>query len=189
MSDHDPQDSGPLPSAAPPAQERAEEAASPAESDDPRWRLVVDVVTFQGKLVLDAVRDILLSPISIVVAIIGAVTRPSDPGTYFYELMRWGRWSDHFIGLFNAGLKPDERHDTTSVDDIVETLERVVRDEYYRGGVSAEARAQFERTLKRLEDEASPEQRRIGYQLRQAADKAREEAQKLRDKIKGPGEE
>jgi len=103
--------------------------------------------------------------------------------------MRWGRWSDHFIGLFNAGLKPDERHDTTSVDDIVETLERVVRDEYYRGGVSAEARAQFERTLKRLEDEASPEQRRIGYQLRQAADKAREEAQKLRDKIKGPGEE
>jgi len=157
--------------------------------EDPRWRLIVDVVSFQGKLFLDALRDILLSPISIVAAIVGIIARPRNPGVYFYDLMKWGRWSDHFIGLFNAGLKPDERHDTTSVDDIVDTLERVVRDEYYRGGVSAEARAHFERTLLRLEEEVAPEQRRLGWQLRRAAAKARKEARKLRSRITGPGKD
>ena len=188
MSDQDPLDSAPVPPdpAASKAAEQEDGIAAEVEADDPRWRLMIDVVTFQGKLFLDAIRDILLSPISIVLAIVGVISKPKNPGVYFYDLMRWGRWSDHFIGLFNAGLKPDERHDSASVDDIVDTLERVVRDEYYRGGLSAEARAHFERTLHRLEEDVAPEQRRLEWHIRRAVAKARAEARKLRKRITGP---
>ncbi|MBV1934555.1 MAG: hypothetical protein KUG59_07685 [Parvibaculaceae bacterium] len=40
-----------------------------------RWQLVWDVVIFQGKLVLDGGRDLLLSPLSIIIAIYALITQ------------------------------------------------------------------------------------------------------------------
>jgi len=154
---------------------------------DPRLRLAMDVFVFQGKLALDALRDLFLSPISIVAALFGVLTRSDNPGAYFYDLMRWGRRSDHFIGLFNAGLRPDERDDFASVDDFVDALEDVIVDEHKRGGVSAEAKAHFEKTLLRLEETVIPERKRLGWQVKRTAVKLRKQARKVRDQIAGPG--
>jgi len=154
---------------------------------DPRLRLAMDVLVFQGKLALDALRDLFLSPISIVAALFGVLTRSDNPGVYFYDLMRWGRRSDHFIGLFNAGLRPDERDDFASVDDFVDALEGVIVDEHKRGGVSAEAKAHFEKTLHRLEETVSPERKRLGWRVKRTADTLRKQARKVRDQIRGPG--
>ncbi len=159
---------------------------------NPRWRLIVDVVVFQGKLGLDALRDLLLSPISIVLALAGLLTRRHDPGAYFYDLMRLGRRSDHFIGLFNAGLRPDERDEFTSVDDIVETIEKVVVDEHARGGMTTEAKAHIDRTLDQLDETIAPERIKLTWRFKRAAVIARREARKVRDQLtssrdQGPG--
>lgn len=170
----------------PPVQ-RPEEPAPPPPGPDAGWVLVRDVLSFQVKLALDALRDLFLSPIAIMAAIFGAVFNPRDPGKYFYSLMRWGRRSDHFIGLFNAGLRPEERDEFTSVDDIVETLEEAVRNEEKRGGMTAEARAHMEEAIRRLDTATHPERRRLTWQVKRLAVRARQEVRKVRDQISGPG--
>jgi len=151
------------------------------------WRLAKDVLVFQGKLGLDALRDLILSPVSVGAALFGAIFSPSEPGKYFYDLMRWGRRSDHFIGLFTAGQDPAEREDFASVDDIVETIEKVVVDEHERGGMSAEAKAHVEETLGKLEGATLGERRRMRWQVKRLAVRARREVRKVRDQFGGPG--
>jgi len=163
----------------------AEEAAAPLHRSK-GWVLAKDVLVFQGKLALDALRDLILSPISIVAAIFGAITSPNDPGKYFYDLMRWGRRSDHFIGLFSAGQDPSERDQFTSVDDIVDTLEKVVVDEHERGGMTEDAKAHVEETLGRIDEATHADRRWAKYQVKRIAAKARREVRKVRSRFEGP---
>jgi len=60
-------------------------------------------------------------------------------------------------------------------------------DEHKRGGVSAEAKAHFEKTLLRLEETVIPERKRLGWQVKRTAVKLRKQARKVRDQIAGPG--
>ena len=50
-----------------------------------RWALLRDVLVFQGKLLIDASRDILLSPISLAVALVDVVQSNDNTGQYFYQ--------------------------------------------------------------------------------------------------------
>ncbi|MFT7385132.1 MAG: hypothetical protein ACI90G_002722, partial [Urechidicola sp.] len=59
-----------------------------ADAHSPYWRLLRDVVVFQGKLALDGLRDLLLSPLSIILALAGAVLSPTDPHRYLRRLMQ-----------------------------------------------------------------------------------------------------
>lgn len=65
-----------------------------------RLQLIWDVVMFQFKLLCDAVRDVLLSPLSIFAAILGLLVGGDDPRRFFRRLMRLGRRSDMWINLF-----------------------------------------------------------------------------------------
>lgn len=151
-----------------------------------RGRLVLDVLMFQGKLALDALRDLFLSPISIVLALYGALTDGREPGRYFYWLMRWGRRSDHFIDLFSAGRNPDEHDIDATLDDIVGVVETVIVDEEKRGGVTAEARMHMQRALDQIEQATVPEHHRLTWRVKRAAVRFRREARKVRDRIGGP---
>ncbi len=151
-----------------------------------RWRLALDVLLFQGKLALDALRDLFLSPISIVLALYGALTDGREPGRYFYWLMRWGRRSDHFIDLFSAGRNPDEHDTDATLDDIVGVVEDVIVDEEKRGGMTTEARMHIERTLHQIEQATVPERQRLTWRVKRAAVRFRQEARKVRDQISGP---
>ena len=87
------------------------------EHHESRLQLIWDVVLFQFKLAADGVRDILLSPISIISAIAGLVAGGDEPDRYFKKVLKLGRRSDLWLNLF--GYHP---HGNTS-DDLVKPLQ------------------------------------------------------------------
>jgi len=128
-----------------------------AGSSSPYWRLLRDVLVFQGKLALDGLRDLLLSPLSIILAIAGAILSPEDPHCYLRHLMKFGLKSDQFINLFehpdpaqdvsidepdtfgslssNAGLSHEKFSNTKSSNTYVKQLEDLLVDAYNKGGI------------------------------------------------------
>ncbi len=167
-------------------EEGAEDAAP--VSQDKRWVLARDVLVFQGKLALDALRDLVLSPVSIGVALIGIFTRRDDPGHYFYNLMRWGRRSDQFINLFSAGQSPEEKENFPSVDDLVSSLEEVIVKEHEKGGMTAEAKATIDKTMDMLEEQLARDSTRASTHIKAATDTVKREIKKVRDQVRGPDE-
>ena len=55
---------------------------------------------FQVKLALDALRDLVFSPLSILAFLADALLRPHREKSYTHALMRLGRHSDRVINLF-----------------------------------------------------------------------------------------
>ncbi|MCB1693130.1 MAG: hypothetical protein KDI19_10210, partial [Pseudomonadales bacterium] len=51
------------------------------------WHLLRDVLAFQVKLALDGIRDLLLSPLSIIAVLAGVIASPRKPDRYFRRLM------------------------------------------------------------------------------------------------------
>ena len=109
-----------------------------------RWALLRDVLVFQGKLLIDASRDILLSPISLVVALVDVVQGKDNTGQYFYQIILFGRKTERWINLFGSADHLDEeryRHsDRQGVDTLVKQLEGVVLQEYERGGITTKTK-------------------------------------------------
>ena len=64
-------------------------------------------LVFQVKLVVDATRDLILSPAGMVCALLDLI-KDSDPEqSYFNKLMRFGRQTDHWLNLFgSSNTKP-----------------------------------------------------------------------------------
>lgn len=88
------------------------------------------LMVFQLKLAADALRDLALSPISLVVFVIDAIRKPALEDSLYLRLMLLGRKSDQLINLF------DEHRDAGhfTVDEAVEELERIVRGAKEPGG-------------------------------------------------------
>lgn len=129
--------------------------------EDPgRWALMRDVSVFQGKLALDALRDLALSPISITAALVGFLRDKDRPGRYFYPLMRTGRRSDTIINLFgasaNAGLD-DAMPEDPSIDELVSRVEKIIVREYEAGGVTAHAKAAIDKVMDKAHEAARRE--------------------------------
>ena len=106
-----------------------------ADHEPARWGLLRDLVAFQFKLALDGIRDVLLSPVSLVAVFVGFMFGGAAPGQYFYRLLRFGRRTDHMIGLFSAA---DNYHDgvddmnrpSISADSLVQNIEERIVEEY-----------------------------------------------------------
>ena len=83
------------------------------------------LVVFQLKLAADALRDLLLSPISVLVFVLDAIRKPALEDSLYLRLMLLGRQSDRMINLF------DEHKDAGlyTVDQAVEELEAMVKRE------------------------------------------------------------
>jgi hypothetical protein len=81
------------------------------------------LLVFQIKLAADAFRDLMMSPVSIIVFFIDALRNPTVEESWYLRLMLLGRKSDRLINLFDE--HKDAGHYT--VDEAVEELERVVR--------------------------------------------------------------
>ena len=96
------------------------------EQGDNRKKLIRDVLVFQGKLAMDGIRDLVLSPVSIIVAIYGIVTNPNNPSIHFQSLMQFGRKSDDFINLFGHNSHAKDRHQKPISDDYADQIEAVI---------------------------------------------------------------
>jgi len=81
------------------------------------------LMVFQLKLAADALRDLILSPVSLAVFVLDVIRKPALEDSLYLRLMLLGRQSDRLINLF------DEHRDAGqfTVDEAVEELERVVR--------------------------------------------------------------
>ena len=131
---------------------------SDATGPDGRWELIRDVVVFQLKLLLDALRDVLLSPASIVAGLLDLASGDDPPGRNFKRLLAAGRRSDAWINLF--GHEPPESESDTagaersekvqSVDSLVGHVERLLVEQVERGGVTASAKEAIDRSLDRV---------------------------------------
>lgn len=113
------------------AQDKAEIATGPPPS---HWKLFRDLLAFQFKLALDAIRDLLLSPASIFAVVAGLISRQDDPGKHFYDLLRMGHKSDRWINLFGTGDEADEEPGKSS-DTYVKKFENLIVNEVEKGGV------------------------------------------------------
>ncbi len=126
------------------------EAADIPETVD-RWTLMRDLGVFQGKLLLDGLRDLVLSPISIAAAVIALLRGGEQPGRQFYDLLYMGKRSEHWINLFGATTRVSppsfDQEGSESVDALVERLETVARRQYEKGGLTQNAKHAVDRAL------------------------------------------
>lgn len=118
------------------------------ETESGHWQLIRDVIAFQFKLAADGLRDLLLSPASMVAALLGLFSRPKDPGVYFRKLMRFGKQSDRWINLF--GAETHYHKDETSSDTYVRKVEDLIVNEYHKGGVVRSVKDRTDALLGRL---------------------------------------
>jgi len=118
-----------------------------------RWLLIRDALVFQVKLFLDGVRDFLMMPISLGIAVLDLLGVGPRPGLQFYRLLEFGHRTDEWINLFGArehvASLPSARG--PGVDRLVERMERLVMQEYERGGITASAKDAVDRALDGLQ--------------------------------------
>ena len=98
-----------------------------------RTQLLRDVVIFQIRLAMDGLRDLVLSPVSILAALAGILFSRKDPHKFFRRLMALGQRSDVFINLFNAH-SDDAAPDARSTSDYANKFEAILVDELAKSG-------------------------------------------------------
>lgn len=92
-----------------------------------RRSLIRDVAFFQFKLVLDTLRDLVLSPLSLAAALIDFLLSGYQPPRYFYAVLRLGERSEEWIDLWSAGRDARSR-EHMNVDALLAHVETVVSD-------------------------------------------------------------
>lgn len=112
-------------------------AAADASADAPESTdLFRRLLAFQLKLLIDGLRDVVLSPASIIAVLFGVFgDGPADRP--FRALLRFGRRTDEWIDLFDAheGRRaPEAERPEASANALFDAVERAVREEYERGG-------------------------------------------------------
>ena len=114
-----------------------------------RWALIRDVGVFQLKLLLDGFRDAVLLPISLFVALLDVLGVGPRAGRQFYVLLEWGRRTEYWINLFGAtdNVRAVPASPRPGVDTLVDRLERLVVQEYERGGITASTKDAVDRAL------------------------------------------
>jgi hypothetical protein len=98
------------------------------------WQVFRDLLAFQFKLVLDAGRDLLLSPLSVIAVIAGLLSRQDNPGKHFYLLLRIGYKVDQWINLFGTTGSNTE-DPLVSSDTYLKKVEDLIINEVQKGGV------------------------------------------------------
>lgn len=118
-----------------------------------RWELIRDVLVLQLKLAVDALRDLVISPVSIVAGLIDLVQGGERPGRLFYAVLDAGRRSEQLINLFGEA----HGEEPVSLDAVVARVEKLVVEQYERGGITAAAKSAIDRSLDAIGRGRTPE--------------------------------
>ena len=99
-------------------------------TDDPRpgsrWRLVRDVVVFQAKLILEAILDVTLIPVSLVAAGFDLVLGNWRNPRWFHAVLRFGERCERRIDLWGVPAA-DHEAPNTEVEAVMRSLEALMR--------------------------------------------------------------
>lgn len=116
-----------------------------------RRSLIRDVAFFQIKLLLDALRDLILSPLSIAAGVLDLLLSGLQSPRFFSAVLRLGERSEKWIDLWSAGRSGRQR-DQMNVDALLAHVEAVVSD--------PKAGAHRARVLKRWAEQQAARARR-----------------------------
>jgi hypothetical protein len=116
-----------------------------------RVRQLREVIVFQFKLVLDALRDVVISPLSLGAAALDFLFPAADGSRWFHRVLALGRRSEELIGLWRVA-----GHDQAATDDIDAGLRKL--EDWLRSG---QAPRQAKDQLRSISD-------RINQTLREA---------------------
>ena len=135
------------------------------EPDLPRWTLIRDMLIFQIKLAIDAIRDLFLSPVSIICGLVDILLGKTLSKSYFYKLMGFGHQSDAWLNLFGDNNKDTansndiENHKSKpemNVDQLFSKVESLLKDQHEKGGLTATAKSNIDRYLNKIADNNKP---------------------------------
>lgn len=70
------------------------------------------LLIFQFKLGADALRDLLMSPVSFLMFLLDLILRPPQEQSYHEQLMKFGRQTDRWINLFGEYSEEQNAADT-----------------------------------------------------------------------------
>lgn len=127
---------------------QANESPETTQESEGIWPQLRQLLIFQVKLYVDALRDILMSPLSVVVFIIDVVQGNKGENSLFESLLRFGRKTEHAINLFNQHDATDEGF--KGIDTVIAQVEESVRKEYKDGSVSSNAKEKLDESLDKL---------------------------------------
>jgi hypothetical protein len=117
-----------------------------------RASLVRRLMIFQIKLFADGVRDLILSPISFVVAAIGLLFGRRNPHAPFDRLLESGHTTDLWIDLFGFHARDGDK---PSLERMIGDVETILREDHARGGLTAEAERRLRSLMEELRRRAS----------------------------------
>ena len=117
-----------------------------------RWSLIRRLAIFQIKLFADGLRDLVLSPVSFAVAGVGILVGGRNPHGAFDRLMQAGHITDNWIDLFGHHASKGDR---PSLERMIDEVEKALREDHARGGVTAEAERHFKTLAEELRRRAS----------------------------------
>lgn len=98
----------------------------PPDQPIPTYKAFKHLLVFQLKLLVDAVRDVLFSPISLLAFIYDVAYKPTVEESMSYKMMLMGRRSDRMINLFNEYTDSGEYTIDETVADVESALHREI---------------------------------------------------------------
>lgn len=125
-----------------------------------RSDLIRDSLVFQGKLIIDGFRDLLLVPVALAATILDLIAGEDTPPRNFQGVLNFGRRTERWIGLFSASGRIDSSYEPPvedeldamlNVDGLVDQVERLIVREYEREGSKGSPRDVIDRTWKRID--------------------------------------
>ncbi len=100
-----------------------------------KWQLIRENITFQIKLTLDAVRDLLLSPVAILCTVLDLIKGNSKEEGHFQRLMQFGHNTDHWLNLFGdmptKAISPNDEDTTNPSDDEIASTDNTVKEDVF----------------------------------------------------------
>ena len=111
-----------------------------------RLRLILDLIIFQLKLMVDGLRDLLLVPVSLVAGVLGLLVGGKDPARFYNDVLRFGRKTETWINLFGY------RNRSGTSDDIVNPLRDSMLREAQENPVLKAAGDSLNRSLDKVGD-------------------------------------
>lgn len=101
-------------------------------AESSRRKLLRDAAVFQLKVLLDAFRDLILSPLSLLAAVVDLLLSGSRKPELFYRVLRFGRRSEDWIDLWAAGRREQPERpgaqSAANADWLMDKVEALVRD-------------------------------------------------------------
>jgi hypothetical protein len=129
-------------------------AGPPEEHHERRWTLIRDVLVFQVKMLLEALRDVLLPAATLIAGALGMLQGGERPERYFHAVLRLGARFDVWLNLFGPIGHPGRAGVLAAdagVDRTLHYLENLLVEQHQKGQVTRQAKQAIDRWLDQVE--------------------------------------